>query len=442
MKCLLSRKAFNGLLKARDGLSNSGRGGASSMDDLFDSAGLAAASGHRTPDGFHRVHNNGDGNCEFLAFLQGRNRAATAINSTQLRLELFGFRHRTFSSADWRAFHDDLMAMDSAADVAAGHHVGYNKREHTEFLASDQSDDEKEDAARGYCDRMRLNKEEGGQLELRDLASMHRQPIHVWNPLREQRNGSFGGGNWDVYGEEQQGLPVYLIYTPDNGSSGHWECLRRDGTADQPDSNSSSDDGQTCSCCGKSWDGNAQCNCMCEGCETCLDLPFAESERDPRVILGVTADASTKAIKKAFHALAIKYHPDKNANCPVWVFQRILGAYDQLTGTEPCTAESGSDDDGSAAGDMPPFEDMFKGWKEEDFEDGELNGTAYEKNGNEAYSPGSDSDSSMSVTDEEDEAARDAAADREIAAHTAWHHPRDDRPDRRRAHGHPGLRAR
>ena len=52
--------------------------------------------------------------------------------------------------------------------------------------------------------------------------------------------------------------------------------------------------------------------------------------RDFYKILGVERDASTKAIKKAYRALAMKYHPDKNPDDPdaQTKFQDINAAYE------------------------------------------------------------------------------------------------------------------
>ena len=71
---------------------------------------------------------------------------------------------------------------------------------------------------------------------------------------------------------------------------------------------------------------------------------------------------------------------------------------------------------------MPPFEDMFKGWKEEDFEDGELNGTVYAKDGDDAFEPDSDSGSGSDSESDDDSGDEDMLAgyrvtDRSEATH-------------------------
>lgn len=57
------------------------------------------------------------------------------------------------------------------------------------------------------------------------------------------------------------------------------------------------------------------------------------SERDFYQILGVSRDASTKEIKRAYRKLAMKYHPDKNPDNPSAEekFRDISDAYEVLT---------------------------------------------------------------------------------------------------------------
>lgn len=52
------------------------------------------------------------------------------------------------------------------------------------------------------------------------------------------------------------------------------------------------------------------------------------NSRDPRVVLGVSANATKSNIKKAYHKLALKQHPNKGGNSNI--FRKIKDAYDKL----------------------------------------------------------------------------------------------------------------
>ncbi|EGZ25294.1 hypothetical protein PHYSODRAFT_406426, partial [Phytophthora sojae] len=54
---------------------------------------------------------------------------------------------------------------------------------------------------------------------------------------------------------------------------------------------------------------------------------------DPHKVLGVRRSASEAEIKRAYRALALKWHPDKNPGNPQaeQEFMRIGAAYDRLT---------------------------------------------------------------------------------------------------------------
>ena len=63
-----------------------------------------------------------------------------------------------------------------------------------------------------------------------------------------------------------------------------------------------------------------------------LELPFTEQTVNHYEILGVARAASEADIKKAFHRLARRWHPDKApSGTPNWVFLKIHRAYELLS---------------------------------------------------------------------------------------------------------------
>lgn len=74
--------------------------------------------------------------------------------------------------------------------------------------------------------------------------------------------------------------------------------------------------------------------------------------RDPYQVLGVSPDASDEEIKKAYRALAKKYHPDLNPGdeAAAQKMQEINAAYDQIKNPEKYTATGGYGSSGSGYG--------------------------------------------------------------------------------------------
>ena len=64
-------------------------------------------------------------------------------------------------------------------------------------------------------------------------------------------------------------------------------------------------------------------------------------------VLGVAQNASTAAIKKAYHAKALKYHPDKNAGdaAATDVFKQVNEAYEILSDAQERTYYDDNRDD-------------------------------------------------------------------------------------------------
>ncbi|KAG6622108.1 DnaJ-related protein [Phytophthora cinnamomi] len=71
-----------------------------------------------------------------------------------------------------------------------------------------------------------------------------------------------------------------------------------------------------------------------------LLLPLLAAAEDPYQVLGVRRSASDAEIKRAYRALALKWHPDKNPGNPraEQEFMRIGAAYDRLSNA-PAAAE-------------------------------------------------------------------------------------------------------
>ena len=89
------------------------------------------------------------------------------------------------------------------------------------------------------------------------------------------------------------------------------------------------------------------------------------SKRDYYEILGVSKNATTKEIKKAYRSLAVKYHPDKNPNNPSAEekFKEAAEAYDILSSAEKKQrydqfGHAGMSGGGSAGGGMN-MDDIF-----------------------------------------------------------------------------------
>ncbi|KAE9458891.1 hypothetical protein C3L33_09218, partial [Rhododendron williamsianum] len=84
-------------------------------------------------------------------------------------------------------------------------------------------------------------------------------------------------------------------------------------------------------------------------------------KRDYYEILGVSKDASRDEIKKAFHALAKKYHPDANKNSPSAKrkFQEIRDAYEERYRSSQDVKYTANDAEGFQYASSPQFSGSF-----------------------------------------------------------------------------------
>jgi len=92
---------------------------------------------------------------------------------------------------------------------------------------------------------------------------------------------------------------------------------------------------------------------------------------DPYKILGVSPDASDEEIKRAYRALAKKYHPDRNPGDQEAAkkMQQINSAYERIKNPEKYTAQQGPD----------PYEDPFAGFYGYQTQQREPEGDTYQK---------------------------------------------------------------